>query len=158
MSQTAQANGIRDVLNPKFVYHTTVHPDELDSRQRLVSSRLVAHVERAIADYAVDAVSRPKPATDDSPDQFHDVRELRVDFLVPVAGPCVIRIDVWVERLTPTSCVYGFLCSSPDGNIAYARGERTIVKVDPLSHRPAPWSAAFREKHAFLLKDLPSLA
>lgn len=158
MSQTTSGNGIRDVLNPKFVYHTTVRPDELDSRQRLLSSRLVAHVERAIADYAVDTGSLRKAATGDSPDHFHDVRELRIDFLAPVDGPCVMRVDVWVERLTPTTCAYGFLCSSPDGNIAYARGERTIVKIDPLSHRPAPWSAAFREKHAFLLKDLPSLA
>ena len=69
-----------------------------------------------------------------------------------------MRIDLWVERLGNTSCVYGFLCSSPDGNVAYARGDRTIVKVDPRSFRPAPWSAPFRERHSELVKSLPAYA
>ena len=56
-----------------------------------------------------------------------------------------MRVDVWVERLGTTSCVYGFVCSNESGTVGYARGERTIVKLDPASHRPAPWTDAFVE-------------
>ena len=38
------------------------------------------------------------------------------------------------------------------------RGERTIVKIDPRSHRPAPWTNFFRDRHITLLKDLSAYA
>ena len=139
---------IRDPLNPKFVYQSPI-----DGR-----TRIEAHVERAIAAWYFANGRKWEPALDDSPDQFHVVREMRVEQLQPVVGPGNVRIDVWVEHLGTTSCVYGFLISSEDGRVAHARGERTIVKIDPLSQRPAPWSAFFRDKHAMLLKDLPAYA
>ena len=154
----APADAVRDALNPKFVYHSMVHFDELDPMQMLHNARFAMHVERAIAAYYLSAGGRWELRIEDNPDQFHVVRDFRIEFLSPVLGPGPMRIDVWVEHLGNTSCVYGFLCSSIDGNTAFARGERTIVKIDPLSRRPAAWTARFREKHEMLLKDLPSLA
>jgi acyl-CoA thioester hydrolase len=145
-------------LNPKFVYHSTVHFDELDPMSILHNSRFAAHVERAITQwYAADGY-RWQLNVDDNPDQFHVVRDLRIEFLNPVIGPKTMRIDIWVDRLGTTSCVYGFLCSSEDGLVPYARGERTIVKVDRQSYRPTPWTEAFRQKHGELMKDLPAYA
>ena len=69
-----------------------------------------------------------------------------------------MRIDLWVEHLGNTSCVYGFVCSSADGRVPYARGERTIVKIDPASKRPAPWTERFRSAHKDLVKDLHAYA
>ena len=69
-----------------------------------------------------------------------------------------MRVDLWVEELTDTSCTYGFLCSSENGCAAYARGERTLMKVDPRSHRPAPWSDEFRATNAGLKRDLHAYA
>ena len=69
-----------------------------------------------------------------------------------------MRIDIWVEKLGNTSCAYGFRCSSEDGVVAFARGQRTIVKIDPATHRPAPWTDFFREHHSTLVKDLPAYA
>jgi acyl-CoA thioester hydrolase len=69
-----------------------------------------------------------------------------------------MRVDIWVEHLGNTSCVYGFLCSSEDGKIPYARGYRTIVKLDPTSRRPLPWTETFRNVHTELLKNLPAYA
>ena len=151
-------DAIRDDLNPKFVYHSPVHFDELDPMQMLHNSRFAAHVERAISAYYLTTGRRWEPEVARNPDQFHVVRELRIEYLAPVVGPGTMRIDVWVERLGTTSCVYGFLCSSEDGTVAHARGERTIVKIDPTSRRPSPWSDFFREKHEELRKDLPAYA
>lgn len=148
----------RDDFNPKFIYHSPVHFDELDPMQMLHNSRFSAHVERAITAFYLTTGRRWETDVRNNPDQFHVVRELRIEYLNPVIGPQTIRIDVWVERLGTTSCVYGFLCSTEDGRTAFARGERTIVKIDPASKRPAPWSDFFRSHHAALAKDLPAYA
>jgi acyl-CoA thioester hydrolase len=148
----------RDEFNPKFVYQSAVHFDELDPMQMLHNSRFSAHVERAITSFYLTTGRRWETDVRKNPDQFHVVRELRIEYLNPVIGPQTMRIDVWVERLGTTSCVYGFLCSSEDGLTAFARGERTIVKIDPASRRPAPWTDFFRDNHSSLLKDLPAYA
>jgi acyl-CoA thioester hydrolase len=147
-----------DELNPKFRYHSPVHFDELDPMQMLHNSRFGAHVERAIIAFYETTGRRWEADVRRNPDQFHVVREIRIEYLNPVIGPQTMRIDVWVERLGTTSCAYGFLCSSSDGRIPFARGERTIVKIDPASKRPAPWSDFFRDRHAALVKDLPAYA
>ncbi|HVR38664.1 MAG TPA: hypothetical protein VMU84_06185 [Thermoanaerobaculia bacterium] len=95
---------------------------------------------------------------------------IALDGRAPLAGDCFLeplasvhdheplRVDLWVEELTKWSCTYGFTISSEDGRVAFARGERTVVNIDPSSHKPAPWSDAFRTSHAELLKDLPAYA
>jgi acyl-CoA thioester hydrolase len=145
-------------INPKFTWLSPIHFDELDPMHMLHNSRFPLHVERATSAwyFANGGVFQRDPA--DNPDQFHVVRDLRIEYLNPVLGPGDMRIDLWVEHLGSTSCSYGFLCSSQDGKLPYARGRRTIVKVDPRSHRPAVWSDAFRRVHTELLKDLPAYA
>lgn len=139
---------LADDLTPRFTYYSDVHFDELDPMQMLHNSRFPAHVERAITAWyhALGKTWRRDPA--ENPDQFHLVKDLHIEYLNPVIGPGRMRIDVWLERLGTTSCVYGFVCSNEQGTVGYARGERTIVKVDPASHRPTPWSEQFRAAHA----------
>jgi acyl-CoA thioester hydrolase len=134
-----------------YVFKSQVFFDELDPMQMLHNSRFVAHVERAITSWYGVAGRKWEPNVADNPDQFHVVRDLRIEYLNPVIGPGPMQIEIWVERLGNTSCVYGFRCSSDDGAIDFARGNRTIVKVDPETRRPAPWTDAFREHHAKLL-------
>lgn len=144
------------LFNPCFTYLSPVHFDELDPMMMLHNARFAAHVERAVSGwYAVNG-GRWELDPEANPDQFHVVRELRIEFLNPVLGPRQMRIDLWVEHLGTTSCVYGFLCSSEDGETPFARGERTIVKVDRATYRPAPWSDLFRTVHHGLLKNLPA--
>jgi acyl-CoA thioester hydrolase len=135
-----------------YSYSSMVFFDELDPMQVLHNSRFATHVERAVTSYYATSGRAWETDPANNPDQFHVVRELRIEFLNPVVGPGPIRIDIWVERLGNTSCKYGFLCSSDDGRVPYARGERTIVKVDPSTRRPAPWTDFFRDHNAALLK------
>ena len=145
-------------INPKFTWLSPVHFDELDPMQMLHNSRFPAHVERAVIAWYTQRGRKWQRDPAQNPDQFHVVRELRIEYLNPVLGPGLMRIDIWVEHLGTTSCVYGFLCSSSDGRIPFARGERTVVKIDPASHRQAPWTDGFRSVHNELLKDLPAYA
>ena len=145
-------------INPKFTWFSPVHFDELDPMQMLHNSRFSAHVERAISAWFLANGGTWRLDVADNPDQFHVVRELHIEYLNPVLGPGSMRVDIWVEHLGNTSCVYGFLCASSDGKIPYARGQRTIVKLDPASRRPAPWTESFRNVHTGLLKNLPAYA
>ena len=137
---------IDDPFNPRFVHFSPLHLDELPVRRE----HFAAHIDEAIA--AWQATMEHKS------EQSLGVRDIAIELLEPMTEPATIRIDVWVDALSDISCVYGFLCSSADGRTAYARGERTIIKLDPASRRPTAWSLPFRNKQATLLKNLPAYA
>jgi len=138
---------IRDLFNPKFVFTAPVIND--DPTRPLDRKRFVGYVERAIVAWnlenGIDTNNAPV------------IRDAAVELLEPCLGE-TMRVDLWVENLDSTSCVYGFLCSSEDGVVPFARGEETITKIDPQSQRPTAWSPAFRHTHEMLMKDLPAFA
>ncbi len=123
-----------DPLNPKFTFFSPIHDTHGD---------LGEQVDRAII-----ALDGRAPMAGDCD----------LEFLghAPEAG--TVRVDLWVEELGRFSVTYGFLVSSESGGIAYARGERTVLNLDPHSHAPAPWDDRFRASHADLRKDLPAYA
>lgn len=137
---------IRDLFNPKFVFTAPVVND--DPTHPLDRKRFVGYVENAIVAWnAENGIDTNVPV----------IRDAAIEVLEPCLGDR-LRVDLWVENLDDTSCVYGFLCSSEDGLVPYARGEETITKLDPQSKRPAAWSPAFRHTHEMLMKDLPAFA
>ncbi len=127
-----------DDLNPKFVFQSplrNVLSDPLD---------LLEHV-----DHAIIALDGHAPAGGDS----------AIERLQPVAlDEKAVRVELWVNDLDDYTCTYGFLCTSPDGRIPHARGERSVINLDPQSQRPVAWSRDFRAAHRELLKDLPAYA
>jgi hypothetical protein len=122
-----------DVLNPKFVHFSALSESELDPFRRLPKQALVAHIDDAIRAWGCPCGFGGSNPT--------------IEYMEPVIGAQTIRIDIWVERLDRATCTYGFLCSSRNGNVAYARGERTVAT-----------SAADLSHNAALLKDLPAYA
>ena len=141
-----------------FVYETAVHFDELDAMQMLHNARFVVHMERAAIAY-FDALGHPwARAHAENPDQFHVVRTQRVDYLRPFAGTGTMRVEVWCERLGRTSCEFGFLFTSRDGAVEHARGSRTVVKLDPATLRPKPWTDAFRAGMSAIMRGREAAA
>ena len=134
-----------------FAFASAIHFDELDPMHLLHNARYAVHAERAAIAFYRSVGRRWERNVADNPDQFHVVRELQVEFLRPFQGTGEMRVELWVEKLGATSCIYGFRCLSEDGSVIHARGRRAIVKLDPASFRPLPWTAAFREAHARLL-------
>jgi hypothetical protein len=124
-------------LNPKFVFLSPVHTTDVDPKQ------LAEHV-----DHAIIALDGRAPMGGDC----------TLEELQPVLGADALRVDLWVNALDEYTCSYGFIVSSRDARVPYARGERVVVNVDPASNRPAKWSRAFQATHAELLKDLPAYA
>lgn len=121
-------------LNPKFHFFSPVSPS---------STTLASHVDRAII-----ALDGRAPI---GGDWF-------VEELNPIAGAPMLRVELWVSDLADFTCTYGFLISSENGRVPYARGERTVVNIDPRSQAPEKWSPEFRVAHTELLKDLPAYA
>jgi len=117
-----------DTLNPRFVFHSFLRAGD----------DVTLHIDRAI--------ERWQGAIDASVD-----RHLRIEFLHPIQGAQTVRVDLWVEDLDTSVCVYGFLLSTPDGNAAFARGDRTLIGS-------SRWSAELFERAASLRKDLPAYA
>ena len=135
-----------------FDHVAEIHFDELDPMRMLHNTRYAVHVERALnaffwslgRSYAIDVAQNP--------DQFHVVKEFCVEFLVPFLGTGPMTTTIWVERLGGSSCTYGFLCASPEPGLIHARGHRTIVKLDPTTLRPAPWTEWFKESNSPLVR------
>ncbi len=124
-------------LNPKFIFFSPVRTTTLDKRQ------LAEHV-----DHAIIALDGRAPVGG----------ECCIEQLNPFFGGHSLRVELWVNDLDDYTCTYGFLVSSENGRVPYARGERVVASVDPASHRPARWSNEFRLTHTELMKDLPAFA
>lgn len=125
------------MINPKFVFFSPLR-EETAGR-----GTLAEHV-----DHAIIALDGRAPVGGG----------FAIEALEPVFGAETLRIELWVNDLDDYTCTYGFLVSSENGRIPYARGERTVVSVDPASHQPQKWSRAFLQTHCELLKDLPAYA
>lgn len=121
-------------LNPKFHFFSPV---------RTPSPDLSEHV-----DHAIIALDGRAPIGGD----------WYLEQLNPVVAAEMLRIELWVSDLADYTCTYGFLVSSENGCVPYARGERTVVNIDPRSQAPQKWSPEFRVTHTELLKDLQAYA
>lgn len=126
-----------DDFNPKFIFFSPVRSAAVDKNQ------LSEHV-----DHAIIALDGRAPIGGGC----------CLEQLEPVTGASTLRVELWVNDLDDYTCTYGFLVSSENGRTPYARGERTVVNVDPASQRPQKWSSDFRHVHEELLKDLPAYA
>ena len=126
-----------DDLNPKFIFFSPVTAPVEDKRH------LGEHVDRAII-----ALDGRAPVGGSA----------AIEPLNPVFDAPALRVELWVNDLDDYTCTYGFLVSSQDGRVPYARGERVVVNVDPATQRASRWSSDFRVSHTELLKDLPAYA
>lgn len=128
---------MHDALNPKFVFFSPVHAALLDD---------VVVAEQV--DHAIIALDGRAPLGG----------ECVLEQIGTVAGPATLRIDLWVNDLSDYTCTYGFLVSTDDGRAPLARGERSVVSLDPASQCPSKWSHDFVTAHQELRKDLPAYA
>jgi acyl-CoA thioester hydrolase len=136
---------------PTFIYRSFVHSDDLDSLKFLHSERFIVHVERAITAFYRSLGLPWDVEVEENPDQFQVVQQIQTTFPVPFRGTGELIIQIWVERLGESSCVYEFVCTSKEGQTVYARGTKTVVKVDPATMEPTPWSEPFNRGHLPLL-------
>jgi acyl-CoA thioester hydrolase len=125
-----------------FRWQSPVFFDELDLNGTLHNARYAVHVERAQS-ALFESLGKAWAAFDARHEDLHyAVRELHVEFFAAFRAPGLLPIELTGRHLGTTSARYDFHCG--DETVSYARGHRVIVKVDPDTGRPKPWTPWYR--------------
>jgi acyl-CoA thioester hydrolase len=131
-----------------------VYFDDLDAFQILHNARYLLLVERTIGAFWAHLGAGSLLDAQQDPDQFHLVRANRVEYLRAVRGIGQVRCRIWVEKLGRTSLIFGFRLLPLDEDVDYASGSRVLVRVDPVTTAPVPWTDAFRARVRPYRQDL----
>nr|MDT0659995.1 thioesterase family protein [Micromonospora sp. DSM 115978] len=129
-----------------------IHFDDLDAMGFVHNARYPVLFERAVSPYWAQRGHSFTAGRPTSPDIFHAVRELTISYRAPIRGTGWIAVHFWLDRFGTSSAEYAFRVLSGDGGTLHAEGRRAIVRLDPATLRPAPWTAAAREVAAGLLR------
>lgn len=122
--------------------------DDLDAFQVLHNARYLLLFERTIGtfwrQFGWGALLSPV----DNPDQYHVVRANHILYDRPVRGVGEVRVRIWVEQLGRTSLTFAMRILPMDHDEPYCTGTRTIVRVDPVTFLPVPWTDDLRRRLA----------
>jgi acyl-CoA thioester hydrolase len=118
-----------------------VYFDDLDAFRILHNARYLLLFERTLGAFWE---SVGVTLAGDLPDHWHLVRANHVEYLRAVRGTGRVRVRVWIEAIGRTSLTFGFRIMPLDEDVDYAVGSRAVVRVDPTTQRPVPWSDGFR--------------
>ena len=128
--------------------HHGVYFDDLDAFRILHNARYLLLMERTIGAFWHHLGWGTIADDADNPDQHHLVRAQEISYERPVSGTGKVRCRIWIERLGRSSLTFGFSILPLDEDRPHARGTRTLVKIDTMSHRSSPWSDEFRARVA----------
>ncbi|MEQ1565265.1 MAG: thioesterase family protein [Myxococcota bacterium] len=122
-----------------------VYFDDLDAFQILHNARYLLLFERTLGSFwEMIGVRAFDPSA--AGDHWHLVRSNSIDYLRPVQGVQRVRVRVWIEKLGRTSLTFGFRLMPMGEDVDCAVGTRTIVRIEPGTRRPSPWTDEFRTK------------
>lgn len=124
-----------------------VYFDDLDAFFILHNARYLLLFERTLGSFWQElGFVGHAPEHDGQPSEHsHLVRANSVEYLHPVRGTGKVRVRVWIEKLGRTSMTIGFRMMPMDQDIDYATGRRVVVRIDPDTYQPRPWTDGFRE-------------
>ncbi|MDX3855434.1 acyl-CoA thioesterase [Streptomyces sp. AK02-01A] len=132
------------VLQYGALVPVSVHFDDLDALGLLHNARYPLMAERAWTAYWQERGLGFDGDWAAAGDACNAVRELRVIYERPVNRTGAYGVHLWLERIGTTGLTYGFRFCSADGSVTYAHGSRVLVRLDPATLRPTPWSEEFR--------------
>ena len=136
-----------------FVSVQRVYFDDLDALNILHNMRYLLFVERARGELFNAMGFHWQDDLTRNPDKFQVVAEHTIKYLVPVRGEGDLSVVLRVANLGRTSLTISARVQSPDGGIRYAEGSTRLVRLDPTTFRPAPWSDPFRAAVAPLVTE-----
>ena len=122
-----------------------VYFDDLDAFQILHNARYLLMFERTVGAFWQRLGWGGLLDAQKNPDQFHVVRANTIEYLRAFHGTGQVRVRIMVDKLGTTSLTFAMKVLPMDEDIPYAQGTRTLVRVEPQTFRPLPWSPTFRE-------------
>lgn len=129
-----------------------IHFDDLDAMGIVHNARYAVLLERALSSYWSRHGFTYAGGVPSRSDVVHAVAEYAISYRAPVRGTGAVAVHFWLDRLGESSAVYGFRFVSVDGGLLHAEGRRVNIKLDPLTLRPAPWTAESRRVAGKLLR------
>lgn len=129
-----------------------VYFDDLDALNILHNVRFLLFIERARGELLNAMGFHWQDDVSVNPDKFHVIAEHKIRYLAPVRGEGDIAVELWFTHLGRTSAILAANVAAPDGSSVYAEAETRLVRLDPLTYRPAPWSDKFRGLAAGLVR------
>ncbi len=122
-----------------------VYFDDLDALNILHNVRFVLFMERARGELFNALGFRWEDDLHTNPDKFHVVAEHKVDYLSPVRGEGELVVEVTPTHLGTSSFIIAARVLPRHGEGTHAKGTTRLVRLDPATNRPCPWSPRFRE-------------
>jgi acyl-CoA thioester hydrolase len=130
-----------------------VYFDDLDALNILHNVRFLLFMERARGELFNALGFRWEDHFAINPDKYHVVAEHRIQYRRPVRGEGELCVAITPTHLGSSSCVLHATVDDLDGAITYADAVTRIVRLDPATGRPCPWSDRFREAIAPLVRS-----
>ena len=125
-----------------------VYFDDLDALNILHNVRFMLFFERARGELFNSLGFRWIDDVTVNPDRHHVVAAHEVSYLVPVRGEGEIAIHITPRKLGSSSFHLDMALESVDGATVHAKGSTRLVRLDPETDKPCPWSDRMREAMA----------
>jgi acyl-CoA thioester hydrolase len=127
-----------------FSYTSEVYFDELDGLGFLHHTRYLLHLERAQQKFFEQLLGVPDFDADRDEDIYVVVHGLDARFRVPLSKPGKIVVDYQIVKIRSGGVTMDFTIRAPEDKTIYCTGTRTLCKMSAETHRPVPWTDAFR--------------
>ncbi|MFK7985911.1 MAG: acyl-CoA thioesterase [Sandaracinaceae bacterium] len=121
-----------------------VYFDDLDALNILHNMRYLLFMERARGELFNALGFRWQDPIDVNPDKYHVVAAHEIAYLVPVRGEGDVLVELTPVHLGRSSLILEAKVRSRHGDTIYAEGKTRLVRLDPESDTPCPWSDRFR--------------
>jgi len=131
-------------LRAPFRSAQRVYFDDLDALNILHNVRYLLFIERARGELFNALGFHWQDDTSQNPDKWHVIAEHSIRYLVPFRGEGEILIELCPSKLGRTCFVIDAVAKSVHGDEVYAEGSTRLVRLDPETQRPCPWSPRFR--------------
>ncbi|MBZ0116927.1 MAG: acyl-CoA thioesterase [Sandaracinaceae bacterium] len=123
-----------------------VYFDDLDALNILHNVRFLLFMERARGELFNELGFRWEDDLETNPDKYHVVAEHSIKYLVPVRGEGELIVELAPVHLGGSSLIIEARVRGMHGDTVYASGTTRIVRLDPTSNKPCPWSSTFRAR------------
>jgi acyl-CoA thioester hydrolase len=130
-----------------------VHFDDLDPMGIVHNARYALLIERALAMFWKQRGHTFREGRPVTPDAFNVVKDFSISYRAPIRGTGDVLVHFWLEHMGRSSAVYDFRLLSPDRATVYAEGRRVVIKLDPGTLRPSPWTPEARADAEGLLRQ-----
>jgi acyl-CoA thioester hydrolase len=131
-------------MSGTYTYLSEVFFDELDGLGVLHHTRYLLHLERAQQKFFEKLLGVPDFNVERDEDIYVVVQGVEARFREPFRTPGPIAVDYQIERIRSAGVTMRFTVRDPQSGAIYCDGNRTVCKLCAKTHRPKPWTDAFR--------------